>query len=152
MKKAIERIVRHSERASFTLGPLSRRAVLQLSQVRCRCDHSPRSGSAACSQDTAQSSRRSRGQQELDLFQLAASFVTQPRACSAEIVWGDAGHCAFRTSVFHYTPDDFRAKPVRGDSARFFYRPKDCSRTRFAAVIHDCKPETSHVGIGIVRT
>jgi hypothetical protein len=69
-------------------------------------------------------------EQELDLFQLAASLVTQTRACSAEIVWGDAGHCAFRTRVFHYTPDDFRAKPVRGDSARFVYRPKDCSRTQ----------------------
>jgi hypothetical protein len=33
--------------------------------------------------------------QELDLVQLAASLVTQTRACSAEIVWGDAGHCAF---------------------------------------------------------
>jgi hypothetical protein len=91
-------------------------------------------------------------EQELDLFQLAASLVTQTRACSAEIVWGDAAHCAFRTRVFHYTPDDFRAKPVRGDSARFVYRPKDRSRTQVRAVIHDCKPDATHAGIGIVRT
>ena len=34
-------------------------------------------------------------EQELDLLQLAASLVTQTRACPAEIVRGDAGHCAF---------------------------------------------------------
>lgn len=34
-------------------------------------------------------------EQELDLFQLAAGLVAQARACSAEIVWRDAGHRAF---------------------------------------------------------
>ena len=91
-------------------------------------------------------------EQEQDLYQLAASLVTQTRACSAEIVWGHAGHRAFRTRVLHHSPDDFRAKPVRGDFARFVYRPKYCSERRFAAVIHDCKPEATHAGIGIVRT
>jgi hypothetical protein len=68
-------------------------------------------------------------EQELDLFQLAPSLMTQTRARAAEIVWGNGWHRAFRTRVLHHTPDDFRAKPVSCDSARFVYRSKDCART-----------------------
>ena len=46
-------------------------------------------------------------------FQLAASLVTETRACAAEIVWGDARHRAFRTRILHHTQDDFRAEPLR---------------------------------------
>lgn len=91
-------------------------------------------------------------EQELDLFQLAASLVTETRACAAEIVWGDAGHRAFRTRILHHTPDDFRAKPVRGDSARFVYSPKDCSRPEVCGRYPRLQTEATHAGIGIVRT
>jgi hypothetical protein len=69
-------------------------------------------------------------EQKLNLFQFATCLVTQACASAAEIVWGNAGHRGFRTRVLHHTPDDFRAKAVRCDSARFVYRPKDCSRTQ----------------------
>jgi hypothetical protein len=91
-------------------------------------------------------------EQEQNLFQLAASLVTQTRACSAEIVWGDAGHRAFRTRVLHYTPDDFGLNPFAAIRPALFIARKIVPERRFAAVIHDCKPEATHAGIGIVRT
>jgi hypothetical protein len=91
-------------------------------------------------------------EQKLNLFQFAARLVTQARAGSTEGVWGNAGHRAFRTRVPHHTPDDFRANPVAAIRPALFIARKIVPERRFAAVIHDCKPEATHAGIGIVRT
>ncbi len=65
-------------------------------------------------------------------------------------MWRDAGHSAFRTSILHHTPDDFRIEAVDRDRPALFISRKIVPEPRFAAVIHDCKPAATHAGIGIV--
>ena len=78
--------------------------------------------------------------------------MTQTRACSAEIVWGNGGHRAFRTRVLHHSPDDFQADPFAAIRPALFIARKIVPERMFPAVIHDCKPEATQAGIGIVRT
>ena len=87
-------------------------------------------------------------EQELDLFQLAASLVTETRACAAEIVCiAHFEHASFTTPQMTFGLNPFAAiRPA------LFIARKIVPERRFAAAIHDCKPEATHAGIGIVRT
>ena len=53
----------------------------------------------------------------MNLFQLAAGFMAQPRARSTQIMWRHAVHLAFQKSALYDTPGRIGAEPVRRDWA-----------------------------------
>ena len=66
-------------------------------------------------------------QEKLDLLELAAGQMAQPRASTAQIVWSqflDAGACRRRPDDI---PEHLRRHPVAPDPPRLVDRPKDAA-------------------------
>jgi len=62
--------------------------------------------------------------QELDLLQLSAGLMTQPRTSSPQIMRRNPVEAASRTPRFHNAPDHFRTEPSCSDPTGLVDRPE----------------------------
>jgi hypothetical protein len=73
-------------------------------------------------------------EQELDLFELPAGFVTQTRACATKIVRSHILDTTFRTPGLHHTPYNLRAECTSPNSLGLVDCAKDWARIDFGGI------------------
>jgi len=73
--------------------------------------------------------------QELDLLQLAAGNVAEPRTCAAQVVGRELGDSGLGRTLLYHGPDDLFGNSGSPNRSALVYAPEDSARSRLLTLL-----------------